>query len=314
MRLNPNNHLLFYQPLKMGCVPVKPKDHNGERPRRLPPEPLEERQAKPTAVPSLKQDDNLVPPPENPSPKNEPVIAYNPPKSLEAGPTDCQPIEDPKPTKEPSNNPPVEKKETSPEPAKFNSAAFVYSITNTELRSVISSILSSQGASASMSPQAKQYYDFALSLHEKFASMIQQDAWEEYDQGKDWKGYTMSCEGLLCAKSIGTIKASPIELFAYLSIDKYKFDHNDTLAEIETVEDYRAANMKLVKMHSKSKLFVSARELVFINHYVLDSAKGSIELVSASVDDPRVPLDSSYVRGEIKVDFTPWQYKFRQWA
>jgi len=70
--------------------------------------------------------------------------------------------------------------------------------------------------------------------------------------------------------------------------------------EIKELERY-PANISLFRMMSKSMFVVSARDLLLMQHIILDSNTGRLESVTASIEDPICPPDENFVRGEMKI-------------
>ena len=77
-------------------------------------------------------------------------------------------------------------------------------------------------------------------------------------------------------------------------------DWNEHAGEMKTLADY-PFNAKLIRSIGKGSFIVSARDMVSLHSITMNSATGCLERVSASVEDPRCPIDKDYVRAHIKM-------------
>ncbi len=173
-------------------------------------------------------------------------------------------------------------------PARFPTEKFPYNTADPDLVPVIKEFLAKQEGQeqrvAALTGLGKYYYDFAQSLHDT------------------WDGETMKLDGLTCARGHALLKATPIEVMAYMLAPKFVKEHNDMINDFATIDEY-SGGMRLLLTHSKGMLLVSGREFLALQRVTLDPASGSIEFVAASVEDPRAPISSNYVRGEMKACF-----------
>eukprot|EP00826_Nyctotherus_ovalis_P019074 TRINITY_DN15821_c0_g1_i1.p1 TRINITY_DN15821_c0_g1~~TRINITY_DN15821_c0_g1_i1.p1 ORF type:complete len:384 (+),score=111.51 TRINITY_DN15821_c0_g1_i1:153-1304(+) len=203
-----------------------------------------------------------------------------------------------------------QQKQPAPKKPAFDPSAFKYTTQNPGLIANINKILSKYNPNedaSKLSPLGKSYYAKATSLHQTFAELINDPNWVECGKGKDCIAYSMKDDSFICCKVVAEIPLTPIEYFAFTNSEEYMKDVNEMMKEVILIEDYKV-NMELLKMVGKGMLVVSARDFVCLGHTVMDSSKGVIEKVSASIEDPRCPVNSDYVRGEIKISamrFTP---------
>eukprot|EP00826_Nyctotherus_ovalis_P052129 TRINITY_DN6570_c0_g2_i3.p1 TRINITY_DN6570_c0_g2~~TRINITY_DN6570_c0_g2_i3.p1 ORF type:complete len:313 (+),score=97.58 TRINITY_DN6570_c0_g2_i3:510-1448(+) len=160
----------------------------------------------------------------------------------------------------------------------------------------------------------RKHYETAMKLHELFDEFINDKRWEYCDKGEiddngnEWTGYNMVYEGYICSKSVGTIPATPIELYTYTNDSKYTSDFSGLVKNAAVIQQY-PVNMSLVRMRGEGSMFMSAREFLVAKHCAMN-ADGSIEVVSGSTEDARCPLDKDFIRADMKISgtrYTPVQ-------
>lgn len=196
-----------------------------------------------------------------------------------------------------------QQKQAAPKKPAFNRSAFKYTTQDPGLIANIDKILSKYNPSedtSKLSPLGKSYYAQATALHRTFAELIDDPGWVECGKGKDCIAYSMKDESFICCKVVAEIPLTPIEYFAFTNSEDYMKEVNEMMKEVVLIEDYKV-NMELLRMVGKGMFVVSARDFVCLGHTIMDSSKGIIEKVSASVEDSRCPVDPDYVRGEIKI-------------
>ncbi len=89
-----------------------------------------------------------------------------------------------------------------------------------------------------------------------------------------------------------------------MSNDRFRSEHDHMLAEESTIEEFPSCNMRLTLAQTKSSFLVSGREFVMLEHTSVDLRTGRIETVAGSVEDLRVPKNSSgLVRADLKASF-----------
>jgi len=185
----------------------------------------------------------------------------------------------------------------------FDKSVFKYSAKHNELAKSIKSILDNYKSNIDLSllnAKAKEYYNYALSLHKIFEDLIHDNRWKESDKGTNWTGYSMSYESYVTSKSIGRIQATPIEVLAYITNLEYTKDYNDLIKETIVIDQY-PVNMRMLRLRGKGSFLVGAREFLTINHFTLNATNGIIEVVNGSIEDERCPTEKNYVRGYMRI-------------
>lgn len=201
--------------------------------------------------------------------------------------------------------------------AEFDKTVFKYSTTSEELVKKIEENLERYKHKPDVSALdevGKKHYETAMKLHILFDEFVNDKRWEYCDKGEIddkgnvWTGYNMVNEGYVCSKSVGTISATPVELYVYTNDAKYTGDFSGLVKSADVVQQY-TGNLSLVRMRGEGSMFMSAREFLVAKHCVMN-ADGSIEVVSGSVEDARCPLDKDFIRADMKISgtrYTPAQ-------
>lgn len=188
----------------------------------------------------------------------------------------------------------------------FQAEKFPFTTKNEELKKEIADIISAQEKSldsrvASLNEQGKAFYKQCLENHKKIVEMATKEKWEQQEGESDWSSYTVSGEdGLICLKSVATIKRTPIEILAFLRMEKYKTEYDLNFLSGKVIEVF-PPNMKIWHMTFKGNMLVSNRDFVTIQNYALDQNDGSILSTVCSITDPRVPPSEDAVRGQLTV-------------
>ena len=186
----------------------------------------------------------------------------------------------------------------------FKLEKFPYNTKNEELKKSIDAVIAVQATSleariAALSEYGKELYKKGLTFHEKLTKTITSPDWAELDTTKEYSSYSMKGEGgFICVKSVAVLACTPIEVLAYIKMEQYKQDYDESYIGGKEIEVY-PANMRLALWNFKGKLFVSNRDFVLLQHSIFNE-DGSINVAVSSVEDPRAPPTDN-VRGRILV-------------
>ena len=194
-----------------------------------------------------------------------------------------------------------------PELIPFTVEKFPFNNFNPELKEIINQIIDAEETDIKsriegLSPELNALYVKGVEFQEKVQELIDNPNWKAKEIEGDFKGYFMKGDdALIQAKSVNIIDATPLELYAYLLMYKYKTEYDPTYISGEDVEVY-PGNFTISHLKYKGKLYVSNRDLLIIK-YTAYQENGGIYIGAGSIEDPRVPPGKDPVRADLHVIF-----------
>jgi len=195
-----------------------------------------------------------------------------------------------------------------PEPVPFDPAKFPFNTTHPELQEQIKAIIANEETPIKervegLTEEKHALYVKGVELQEKLQESINNPNWKLLENEDNLKGYFMKGDDIfLHAKGITTVNATPIEVYAFLQMHKYRKEYDTIYVTGKDIEVF-PANFKIVYWRYKGKSFVADRDLVVLLHTAYQE-DGSIFVAAGSIEDSRAPPTKDPLRAISLVIFS----------
>lgn len=192
-----------------------------------------------------------------------------------------------------------------PEPVAFDPVKFPFNTTHAELQEQIKIIIANEETPIKervegLTEEEHALYVKGVELQEKLQESINNPNWKVAESEDNFKSFFMKGDDIILhAKGVTIVNATPLEVYAFLKIYKYKNEYDTIYIKGEDIEEL-SANLKIMHWRYKGKLFVADRDFVILQ-YVAYQEDGSIHLAAGSVEDSRVPAAKDPVRADCLV-------------